>query len=155
MENRYNRYYFAANGSYGDARGLVIVDTEHFTDGDWEDIENCPDGTRLPLAQTIAKQRDTENDDNRSYWEDLPEHIENLIDHIVASINLWKSPYHPLDVEGIEDELLEARTALQSVIEALALTKQVNCSHQYKKFKTPSNQFYYECGYCGAIGVKN
>lgn len=154
MENRYNRYYFAANGSYGDSRGLVLIDVANFTDADWSDIEICPDSTRLPLAQTIAKQRDTENDEIRAYWEDLPEHLETLIDHMVAAIGLWKSPYHVLDVEGIEDELVEARTALQSVIESLALTKQVGCSHSYKQFTTPSKQAYFECIYCGAIGVK-
>lgn len=154
MQNRYNRYYFAANGSYGDSRGLVLIDVANFTDEDWQDIEICPDSTRLPLATTIARQRDSENDEIKAYYEDLPEHLETLIDHLVAAISLWKSPYHPLDVEGIEDELVEARIALQSVIEALALTKQVGCSHSYQKFKTPKNEPYYECCYCGAIGVK-
>lgn len=153
VENTYNRYYFAANGSYGDSRGLVLVDTNNFTDEDWQDIEICPDSTRLPLAATIAKQRDLENDDIRSYYEDLPEHLETLIDHLVVAIQLSGSP-HPLDFEGLEEELVEARIALQSVVESLALTKQVGCSHSYKKFRTPKNEPYYECCYCGAIGVK-
>ncbi len=152
MENRYNRYYFAANGSYGDSRGLVLIDVANFTDEDWLDIENCPDSTRLPLAATIARQRDAENEDIKAYYEDLPEHLETLIDHLVIAIQLSTTP-QSLDLEGLEDELVEARLALQGVIESLVLTKQVGCTHAYKKFRTPKNEPYYECCYCGAIGV--
>lgn len=153
MENRYNRYYFAANGSYGDSRGLVLIDVGNFADEDWQDIEICPDFTRLQLAATIARQRDSEVGDIHAYYEDLPEHVETLVDHLVIAIQLSTSP-QSLDLEGLEDELVAARVALQNVIESLAFTKQVGCTHSYKKFRTPKNEPYYECCYCGAIGVK-
>lgn len=51
--------YFTSDGTFGSANDgdIVILDVSRFTDEDWGDIDQCPDDTRLELAQLIAKQR--------------------------------------------------------------------------------------------------
>ena len=48
--------YFANDGSYGDANGLVIIDTRAWSPEDWEAVENANDYTRSNLAHNIAQQ---------------------------------------------------------------------------------------------------
>ena len=51
--------YFTNDGTYGSANDdedIFIVDTSNFTDDDWDDIEECPDATRMALAKEIAKE---------------------------------------------------------------------------------------------------
>ena len=36
--------YFAADGNYGDARGLVIVDTSTWEEDQWNHIDEVQDG---------------------------------------------------------------------------------------------------------------
>jgi hypothetical protein len=38
--------YFAEDGNYGDASGLVIVDTSDWTEEQWQMIEGTSDGFR-------------------------------------------------------------------------------------------------------------
>ena len=50
--------YFANDGSYGDAEGIVVVDVTNWTDEDWnEDIEYAPDMARTQVARDIAAKR--------------------------------------------------------------------------------------------------
>ena len=48
--------YFAADGSYGDAAGLVIIDTRAWGPGDWQWVEEVPDGERASIAVYVAQQ---------------------------------------------------------------------------------------------------
>ena len=48
--------YFAADGSYGDAAGLVIIDTRAWSPEDWEAVESVNDWNRTTVAHNIAKQ---------------------------------------------------------------------------------------------------
>lgn len=42
--------YFAADGNYGDASGLVIVDTSKWTEEHWQVIEGTSDNFRAVRA---------------------------------------------------------------------------------------------------------
>ena len=46
--------YFAGDGSYGDASGLVIIDTRAWNNDQWDSIESASDYTRANVAQSIA-----------------------------------------------------------------------------------------------------
>jgi hypothetical protein len=50
--------YFAADGSFGDADGLVIIDTSNFTESEWSGLDGAGDTDRLVDAEYIASQRD-------------------------------------------------------------------------------------------------
>jgi hypothetical protein len=47
--------YFAADGSYGDATGMFVVDTSDWADDDWDMIEHARDNERPGIAQGIAR----------------------------------------------------------------------------------------------------
>lgn len=49
-------HYFASDGNYGDVDGLVIIETTHWTELDWEDLEGSSDESRPATAETIAKK---------------------------------------------------------------------------------------------------
>jgi hypothetical protein len=46
--------YFAPDGSYGDARDLLIIDTTNLTPGDWDAIEDAHDLGRPHTAELAA-----------------------------------------------------------------------------------------------------
>lgn len=46
--------YFASDGSFGSARGMVVIDTSKFTVEHWDSIEECSDHIRSLLALEIA-----------------------------------------------------------------------------------------------------
>lgn len=48
--------YFAADGSYGDAHGLIILDTRGWGNDDWNKIDASPDGERIIVALENAVQ---------------------------------------------------------------------------------------------------
>lgn len=48
------KHYFDTNGSYGDAEGLVLVDTTGWTKDHWEFIQNLSDGQRAEIAEDLA-----------------------------------------------------------------------------------------------------
>jgi len=48
-------FYFASDGSYGDAGGLEIHDTFDWTDAMWEEIESATDNRRPELSDHFAK----------------------------------------------------------------------------------------------------
>jgi hypothetical protein len=50
-------YYFTADGSYGAAIDGIIVDTDNWTDHDWECIEKFSDWERVNIARYITECR--------------------------------------------------------------------------------------------------
>jgi hypothetical protein len=48
--------YFAMDGNYGYAHGLVVIDTKAWTVEDWDAIENASDYDRITVALTIAME---------------------------------------------------------------------------------------------------
>ena len=60
----WNTYYFAADGSYGCTNGLSVMDTSHWTDQDWQRIDEASDGDRVDVAREMAvvyrKRKDAE-----------------------------------------------------------------------------------------------
>jgi hypothetical protein len=58
---KWNTYYFAADGSYGCTNGLSVTDTSHWTDEDWQRIDEASDGDRADVArEIIAIERNAE-----------------------------------------------------------------------------------------------
>ena len=47
-------HYFAADGNYGTAHELVIVDTSKWTEEDWDTIESANDWQRPYVAMNIT-----------------------------------------------------------------------------------------------------
>lgn len=47
--------YFAADGSYGDARGMYVVDTSDWTESEWVMIDDAHDDERAAVASSLAK----------------------------------------------------------------------------------------------------
>lgn len=47
--------YFAADGSYGDARGMYVVDTTEWTEYEWNMIDMTTDSERADVASSLAK----------------------------------------------------------------------------------------------------
>jgi hypothetical protein len=46
--------YFAADGSYGWAAGLVILDTRAWNEEQWDAVENASDRERVAIAINVA-----------------------------------------------------------------------------------------------------
>ncbi len=45
--------YFASDGNYGDAAGMVIINTWPWDSADWDCIDNASDGWKAATAQAI------------------------------------------------------------------------------------------------------
>lgn len=48
--------YFGLDGNYGDAVGLVVVDTSKFTADHWDEIDDASDSARGFIALSIARE---------------------------------------------------------------------------------------------------
>ena len=48
-------HYFAEDGNYGSADGLVIVDTSDWTEDEWEIIDGALDCDRPIIARSLSK----------------------------------------------------------------------------------------------------
>lgn len=46
--------YFAKDGSYGDAAGMVIIDTRAWNNEQWQAVEEAYDYSRAALAASIG-----------------------------------------------------------------------------------------------------
>lgn len=46
--------YFAADGSYGDAAGLIIIDTSEWNEEEWAIIDEARDSERVRLAYELS-----------------------------------------------------------------------------------------------------
>jgi len=49
-----SNHYFASDGNYGDAEGLVVIDTTSWTADEWDIIENTPDDRRAAVASSFS-----------------------------------------------------------------------------------------------------
>lgn len=45
--------FFASDGSYGDADGIVLIDTTNWTFLEWEEIANMTDSDRYEFALAL------------------------------------------------------------------------------------------------------
>lgn len=48
-------HYFAVDGNYGSADGIVIVETSDWSEDDWQAIEDAGDRDRASVAYALAK----------------------------------------------------------------------------------------------------
>lgn len=46
--------YFANDGSFGSATGMVVIDTRAWSDEDWTEVENATDDVRVRVAVEVA-----------------------------------------------------------------------------------------------------
>lgn len=56
--------YFAADGNYGDADALVVVNTNRFTDEDWQAIDEAGDEERAEVALSIYRNLEDAAEEN-------------------------------------------------------------------------------------------
>lgn len=57
MEGRTpTHHYFSPDGNFGDANGLIIVETTDWTDNDWVDLEEARDYERPQAAEAISER---------------------------------------------------------------------------------------------------
>jgi hypothetical protein len=49
-----SRTYFAADGNYGNADGLLVLDTSKWTDEQWDYVMNASDDDRLSEATRMS-----------------------------------------------------------------------------------------------------
>lgn len=50
-------HYFAKDGNYGDAGGILILPTDRFTEADWAELSEATDSDRADLAGQIFNER--------------------------------------------------------------------------------------------------
>ena len=55
-------HYFAEDGNYGNAEGLVIIRTDNWTDDDWDYIVLAQDWDKPRVARDIATQKLAEDE---------------------------------------------------------------------------------------------
>jgi hypothetical protein len=55
--------YFAIDGSYGSAWGLVVVDTQKWTEPMWQMLDSVSDETRPELAEHFVDKKHTQEAD--------------------------------------------------------------------------------------------
>ena len=48
--------YFAVDGNYGSADGIVLCQTQFWTEEDWAEVENCTDSERGNKAVEVSRQ---------------------------------------------------------------------------------------------------
>jgi D-ribose pyranose/furanose isomerase RbsD len=48
--------YFATDGSWGHAEGMIVLDTVLWTDKDWQRIDEALDDERVTVAWSIANE---------------------------------------------------------------------------------------------------
>jgi hypothetical protein len=51
-----SKTYFAEDGNYGNAESMTVVDTDNWTDEDWEVIDESLDSERPWVAELIARK---------------------------------------------------------------------------------------------------
>jgi len=48
--------YFAADGNYGSADGMVVVDTTTWSEEDWTQVEEASDSERAQVALDLTRK---------------------------------------------------------------------------------------------------
>jgi hypothetical protein len=51
-----NYHYFAVDGNYGGADGLLQLETDNWTEEDWTEVEEAGDAERCAIAEQIDKK---------------------------------------------------------------------------------------------------
>jgi hypothetical protein len=59
-------HYFAADGNFGNATNLVIVDTTDWTDEEWADVEYAIDDQRSTTALSLSTSKKVSHPDQLS-----------------------------------------------------------------------------------------
>lgn len=54
-----NICYFANDGTYGDASGLLIVDVTDWNETNWRDLDDVGDHNRLVFAKLMAQTKES------------------------------------------------------------------------------------------------
>lgn len=49
-------HYFAIDGNFGNADGIVLCQTQDWTEEDWDRVETCTDDERANIAVEISRQ---------------------------------------------------------------------------------------------------
>ena len=47
--------YFSKDGSYG--HHFVVINTDKWTESDWQKVENCSDSERIKIAIRLAQKK--------------------------------------------------------------------------------------------------
>lgn len=55
QEKQRHLSYFATDGSYGNADGLVVMETTHWTELDWNLIDGAMDDARPTVARILTE----------------------------------------------------------------------------------------------------
>lgn len=55
--------YFAIDGNYGNADGIVIVDTSDWSEDDWSAVEMAGDADRASVAYALAKSDEKQREE--------------------------------------------------------------------------------------------
>lgn len=64
--------YFAKDGNYGDADGIIVVDTTEWSESDFEMVERASDENRPLAARTVSEWIDAgRTDQYDEYFERL------------------------------------------------------------------------------------
>lgn len=71
--------FVSADGTWGDASGMTIIDDRDWTTNDYELLDEVSDGSRADLADAI----DLWIKDNRPQLEDFEEDNESLVEFIL------------------------------------------------------------------------
>ena len=58
--------YFAPDGNYGYANGMVVLDTTNWTGADWAELDEALDWDRVAVATSIANRHNEQNLDQLS-----------------------------------------------------------------------------------------
>jgi hypothetical protein len=59
-------HYFAADGNFGNATNLVIVDTTDWTDEEWADVEYAIEDQRSTIALSLSTSKKVSHPDQLS-----------------------------------------------------------------------------------------
>ena len=48
--------YFALDGNYGEAQGMVVIDTTKWSEDDWTQIDEASDSERAQIALDLTRK---------------------------------------------------------------------------------------------------
>ena len=99
--------YVAADGNFGDATDMLLVNSDGFTDEDWQSLSDCPDRYRLEEADEIAVYRSNEP----VVWAWL---TKSEAEKAIGALQRAGNYLTHYNVIGLADELDEIRDLLHS-----------------------------------------
>lgn len=66
-----SRHYFTLDGHFGDAERFIILDTTHWTERNWSDIEKAVPEQRIDVATAIDNEHIQDNFDAESAFAEM------------------------------------------------------------------------------------